>query len=61
MSWFTFGIVCFPFILAALDIILIVMTAYIGRKQDREIEELRARIRKMEVLTRWEDADNEEP
>ena len=49
MNWFTFGLCIVPLILVVLETITLAMTLYIGRIQDKELEELRFRIRKLET------------
>lgn len=61
MSWFSFGLYCVPLVLVVLETINLIMTFYIGRTQDKELEELRFRIRKLEILNGWEEVDNEKP
>ena len=61
MSWFSFELYCVPLVLVVLETINLIMTFYIGRAQDKELEELRFRIRKLEILNGWEEVDNEKP
>ena len=61
MSWFSFELYCVPLVLVVLETINLIMTFYIGRTQDKELEELRFRIRKLEILNGWEEVDNEKP
>ena len=61
MSWFSFELYCVPLVLVVLETINLIMTFYLGRTQDKELEELRFRIRKLEILNGWEEVDNEKP